>query len=98
MDEEHDTVQEKRNACRALVGKPRSKINLANLGVDGMILLKWNLNKMGEGGLESCKFGNFGKLPSTISVQYDIYDMIFINCNWVCTQWQWLVQLYTNRK
>lgn len=27
-----------------------------------------------------------------------IYDMIFTNCNWVSTLWQWLVHLYTNRK
>jgi hypothetical protein len=54
MGREHDTVEEKRNACRVLVGKPRSKINFENLGVEGMMLLKWNLNMMGEGGLESC--------------------------------------------
>jgi len=39
----HDTMQEKRNACTVLVGKPRSKIDVENLGVDGMMLLKWNL-------------------------------------------------------
>jgi len=43
MGEEHDTVQEKRNACRTLVGKPRSKINLANLGVDGIDAIKMEL-------------------------------------------------------
>ena len=26
------------------------------------------------------------------------YDMIFINCNWVSTRWQWSVNLYTDRK
>jgi hypothetical protein len=41
-----------------LVGKPGSKIDLENLGVDGMMVLKWNLNRMGEGGLESCGSGN----------------------------------------
>ena len=54
MGGEHDTLQENRNACRVLVGRPRSEIDLENLGVDGMMLLKWNLTKMGEGGLESC--------------------------------------------
>jgi len=34
----HDTMQEKRNACTVLVGKPRSKIDLENLGVDGRII------------------------------------------------------------
>jgi len=53
----HYTVQEKRNACRGLVGKPSNKISLEDLGVDGMMLLKWNLNRMGEGRLESCGSG-----------------------------------------
>lgn len=41
-----------------------------------------------------------GKLMSTVSVRYDTirYDMIFINCNRVSTQWQWSVKLYTKRK
>jgi hypothetical protein len=55
-------MQEKRNACWVSLGKPRSKIDLENLGVDGMMLLKWNLNRMGEGGLESW----FGKGTSGV--------------------------------
>jgi len=27
-----------------------------------------------------------------------VYDMIFIYCNWVSTQWQWSVDLYPYRK
>jgi len=53
----HDTVKEKRSACSVLVSKPSNKINLENLGVDGMMLLKWNLNRMGEGGMELCGSG-----------------------------------------
>jgi hypothetical protein len=26
-----------------------------------------------------------------------IYDMIFINCDWVVTWWQWSVHVYTDR-
>jgi hypothetical protein len=29
---------------------------------------------------------------------YCIYDMIFVNFNWVFTRWQWSVNLFTNRK
>ena len=32
-------------------------MDLEDLGVGGMMLLKWNLNRMGEGGLESCGLG-----------------------------------------
>jgi hypothetical protein len=39
MGGEHDTMQEKRNACRVLVGKPRSKIDFEDLGVEGMMIL-----------------------------------------------------------
>jgi len=53
----HDTVKEKRNACRVFVVKPSNKINLEDLGVNGMMLLKWNLNRMGEVGLELCGSG-----------------------------------------
>jgi len=27
-----------------------------------------------------------------------IYDMIFIYCSWVSTQWQWSIHLYWNMK
>jgi len=27
-----------------------------------------------------------------------IIIVIFINCNWVVTQWQWLFYMYTNMK
>jgi hypothetical protein len=47
-------MQEKRNGCRVLVGKPEGKTNLEDLGVDGRMLLKLILNRVGEGGLESC--------------------------------------------
>jgi len=43
-------------------------------------------------------------LPSTESQGrtytcfYIIYNIIFINCNWVVTRWQWLFYMYTNKK
>ena len=27
-----------------------------------------------------------------------LLDLIFINCNWVVTRWQWLFYMYTNMK
>jgi hypothetical protein len=50
-------MQKKRNACRVLVGKPEGKTSLEDLGVDGRMLLKWILIRMGEGGLKSCGSG-----------------------------------------
>jgi hypothetical protein len=37
-------MRERRNAYRVLVGKPEGKNSLEDLGVDGTVILKWNLN------------------------------------------------------
>ena len=39
---------EKRNAYRLVVGKPERKNNWYNLGLYGMIILKWLLKKSGK--------------------------------------------------
>ena len=32
------------------------------------------------------------------NAEYSEYDMIFIDCNWVSTGWQWSVNVDTDRK
>jgi hypothetical protein len=34
-------MEEKRGACRVLVGKPEKRNHLEDTGVDGRIILKW---------------------------------------------------------
>jgi len=42
-------------------------------------------------GTQSMEFYNFGKLMMIIII-------IFINCNWDVTRWQWLFYTYTNMR
>jgi hypothetical protein len=46
-------VGEMRNAYAILVAKPKWKMPLYDLGVDGKILLKWILNTVGRCGHDS---------------------------------------------
>jgi hypothetical protein len=43
-------------------------------------------------------FESEGYVPPYCPLQNYIYDMIFIDCNWVSTGWQWSVNLYKIRK
>jgi hypothetical protein len=45
-------MREKRNAYRSLVGNPEGKRPLGRLDVEGRIILKWILERMGWYGLD----------------------------------------------
>jgi hypothetical protein len=46
-----------RGAYRVWIGRPKGKIHLEDLGVDGKIILKWTFKKWGR---EACRFGCSG--------------------------------------
>jgi hypothetical protein len=50
-------VRQKRNAYRVLVGKGDRKRPFGKLGMDGRIILKWILNRLGACGLDSSDSG-----------------------------------------
>jgi len=45
------TYAEERGACSILVVKPRGRDDVGDLGVNGSIMLKWILNRLGRRGL-----------------------------------------------
>jgi hypothetical protein len=42
-------VGDRRGAYRVLVGKPEGRNHLKDLGIDGRIILKWDLREVGYG-------------------------------------------------
>jgi hypothetical protein len=53
---------ERRGAYRVLVGKHKGKNHFKNLNVDGAIILKWMLTRLGGCGLDSSGLGTSGRL------------------------------------
>jgi hypothetical protein len=52
-------VEEKRNVCGVLVGRPELTDRLENLGVDGRIIIKWISNKS-NGGVHHTDLDQYG--------------------------------------
>jgi len=44
-------MKKRRGACSILVGKPRVRDDLEDLGVNGSIMLKWIFSRLGRRGL-----------------------------------------------
>jgi hypothetical protein len=57
MGWECGTYGEKGNTYGVLVGKPEEREHWKDLGLDGSILLKGNLNRTGRHGLDLCGSG-----------------------------------------
>jgi hypothetical protein len=45
---------DKRNIYRVLVGKSEGRKPFGRVGIEGMMILKWILQRMGDSGLDCC--------------------------------------------